>query len=58
VFSQYKYRLGVGCIVCKHVWFLLSNDEKVSEEIQLRWAKDVLLEHYDIREEKNHGQGF
>lgn len=53
MFPNYKYKLGIGCAICKHVWFILTNDEKVSEELQLQWVEDILLEHYKIHEENN-----
>lgn len=53
MFSQYKYRIAIGCIHCNHIWYILTNDEEVSEEIRLQWAKDVILEHLDIHDKEN-----
>lgn len=59
MFPQYKHRLGIGCALCKHVWFILTDDDEVSEDLQLEWVKDVLLEHREIHKEQEHdNDGF
>ncbi len=58
MFANYKHKLGVGCVICKHVWFILTNDDIISDEIQVYWVKDVMLEHDAIHEEKGYEQGF
>lgn len=58
MFPYYKHKFGVGCIVCKHIWFLLTNDDEISEELEVRWAKSVLYEHDKIHEEEGYGEEF
>ena len=54
MFSQYNIKLGIGCVHCNHVWYIITNDEKISQEIQLQWAKDMLSEHYYLHKEEEH----
>ncbi len=58
MFSQYNIKLGIGCVHCNHVWYIVSNDEEIFQETQLQWAKDVILEHYKIHEEKGYEEGL
>jgi len=58
MFPNYNHKFGVGCATCKHVWFLLTNDDKVSKELQVQWVKELLLDHYNIHKEKGYKQGF
>ncbi len=46
--ANYKHKLGIGCALCKHVWFILTNDDDIPNDIQVKWVKDLLMEHYNV----------
>ncbi len=54
MFPHHKHKLGIGCIICKHLWFIFTNDDTISDEIQVQWIKDIMLEHDNIHEEEGY----
>lgn len=54
MFANYKHKLGIGCILCKHMWYILTNDDEISEDFQKQWARDIVKEHNTIHEEEGY----
>ena len=44
-FDQEKF----ACLMCGHIW-ILSSDKSITIEQHLRWIRDALKEHNEIKE--------
>ncbi len=54
MFPHHKHKLGVGCAVCNHIWFILTNDDEIDERIQIQWAQGIVAEHDAIHKEQGY----